>query len=130
MPQYNSMEEYHRVHGPWKNWQCKGCKKEFTSILGEWGWSHSHCEECYKEHRKRVEKRWKKINPERWQTIVSSYRKQRRRKYPEWKLREYARWKRWAENNKERRREIARQSYHRRKSPVSERAARILISED
>lgn len=123
-------QDDHYKHNLFMAWQCKDCKKEFTSRPGEWGWNHSRCEPCHKKHIKRIEKRWRKINPERWRTIISSYRKYKRKKDPEWRRKEYERWREWVKNNPERRREIARRSYNRRKAKFSERAAKILLSED
>lgn len=91
---------------------CTVCGKEWHPARYSWQDRRCICTDCVN---KEVAE-WRKANPNKWAAIVSRYRKQARKHKPQWAINEYTRWQLWVERNKERRREIARQSYYRNQS--------------
>lgn len=58
---------------------------------------------------------WRKKNPDKWREIVRRYRKKARSKRLPWVIHSYKQWQRWVANNPQRRKDIAKRSYHKSK---------------
>lgn len=85
---------------------CTICGEEWHPTRYSWQDRRCICTACVSKE----VSRWQKDNPAKWAAIVSRYRKQARGHKPQWAINEYLRWQQWIARNKDRRREIARQS--------------------
>ncbi|OGY59927.1 MAG: hypothetical protein A3B23_02135 [Candidatus Colwellbacteria bacterium RIFCSPLOWO2_01_FULL_48_10] len=91
---------------------CRKCTVEFRPIRYTWQNQRLICTKC-------VAKEitvWRKKNPDKWREIVRRYRKKARSKRLPWVVNAYLSWKRWVANNPQKRKDIAKRSYHKNKS--------------
>ncbi len=90
---------------------CRLCGKEWRPRRYSWQDKRCICPACvYLEI-----KTWRKKNPEKWNDIMRRYKKKARPKRLPWVINAYEANKKWVSEHRERRREIDRDSYYRRK---------------
>ena len=90
---------------------CKNCGTEWRPIRYTWQNRRLLCTKCVAKEIAA----WRKKNPQKWAEIVRKYKKKARSKRLPWVLHAYEQWKHWIAQHPERRREIARKSYYKRK---------------